>query len=116
MANLDDILTRFQLTHAEVTMWVEEGWVEPDREGDGFVFGEEDVARIGLIVDLRRDLEIDESAMPVVLSLLDQLHAARAALKRIAAAISELPPDLRDRLTAVLGEHGADSGDGDEGP
>src|SRR5574337_201829 len=105
MTSLDDILTRFDLTHAEVTMWVEEGWIEPDREGDDFIFDEEDVARIGLIVDLRRDLEIDESAMPVVLSLLDQLHAARAALKRITGAIAELPPDIRDRLSAILGDH-----------
>jgi chaperone modulatory protein CbpM len=114
MASLDDILTRFQLTHAEVTMWVEEGWIEPDREGDAFVFDEADVARIGLIVDLRRDLEIDESAMPVVLSLLDQLHAARAALKRITAAIAELPPEFRERLSAVLGEHATDSEESDE--
>lgn len=112
MANLDEILTRFELTREELTMWVEEGWIEPEREDASFVFDEADVARIGLIVDLRRDLEIDESAMPVVLSLLDQLHAARAALKRIAAAISELPPDLRERLTAVLGEHG-ESGETD---
>jgi chaperone modulatory protein CbpM len=105
MANLDDILGRFQLSRTEVTMWIEEGWIEPEPSGDTFVFDEADAARIGLILELRRDLEIDDSAIPVVLSLLDQLHAARAALQRIATAISELPPETRDRLTAVLGEH-----------
>jgi chaperone modulatory protein CbpM len=109
MTTLDDVLTRFQLTRTEVTMWIDEGWIEPGREGESLMFDEADIARIGLIVELRRDLEIDESAMPVVLSLLDQLHAARAALKRIAAAIAELPPETRDRLSAVLGEHGSES-------
>jgi chaperone modulatory protein CbpM len=93
------------LTRADVTTWIEEGWIEPHAEDDTYVFDESDTARIGLIVELRRDLEIDDSAIPVVLSLLDQLHAARSALKRITAAIADLPPDARDRLTAVLGEH-----------
>jgi chaperone modulatory protein CbpM len=105
MATFDDILARFQLSRADITMWIEEGWIEPQREGEAFVFDDADAARVGLIVELRRDLEIDESAMPVVLSLLDQLHAARAALKRITSAIAELPPETRDRLSALLGEH-----------
>jgi chaperone modulatory protein CbpM len=105
MATFDEILVRFELTRTDVTMWIEEGWVEPQREGETYVFDDADATRIGLIVDLRRDLEIDESAMPVVLSLLDQLHAARAALKRITSALADLPPDIRERLSAVLGEH-----------
>lgn len=105
MSTLDDILGQFQLSRTEVTMWIDEGWIDPERSGDTFVFDEADTARVGLILELRRDLEIDESAIPVVLSLLDQLHAARAALKRIAAAVAELPPETRSRLTVVLGEH-----------
>lgn len=105
MATFDDILARFEVSRTDVTMWIEEGWIEPQRDGDAFVFDEADTARIGLIVELKRDLEIDDSAMPVVLSLLDQLHAARAALKRIASAVAELPPETRERLSMVLGEH-----------
>jgi chaperone modulatory protein CbpM len=105
MATLDDILSQFELSRADVTMWIEEGWIEPERKDDTFVFDEADTARVGLILEFKRDLEIDDSAIPVVLSLLDQLHAARAALTRIAAAVAELPPETRDRLTIVLGEH-----------
>ena len=113
MATLEEIVTRFEITQTEISMWIEEGWVEPQREGTSFVFDESDTARVGLILELKRDLEIDESAMPVVLSLLDQLHAARAALKRITGAIGELPPDIRDRLSAILGDHAIID---DEGP
>ncbi len=109
MTTFDEILTRFELSRGDVTMWIEEGWIEPRAEGDTYVFDETDTARIGLIIELRRDLEIDDSAIPVVLSLLDQLHAARAALKHIAAAIAELPPETRDHLTAILGEHASPS-------
>jgi chaperone modulatory protein CbpM len=111
MATFDEILTQFDITRAEVTTWIDEGWIEPKAEDETYVFDESDAARIGLIVELRRDLEIDDSAIPVVLSLLDQLHAARTALKRIAAAIADLPPESRDRLTAVLGEHASQDAD-----
>lgn len=111
MASLDDILGQFHITSADVTMWIEEGWIEPERTDDTFVFDDSDTARVGLILELKRDLEIDESAISVVLSLLDQLHAARAALKRVAAAVAELPPETRDRLTIVLGEHALSDGD-----
>jgi chaperone modulatory protein CbpM len=111
MATFDEIITRFEITRADVTSWIEEGLIEPKGEADTYDFDETDTARIGLIVELRRDLEIDDSAIPVVLSLLDQLHAARAALKRIAAAIAELPPETRERLTAVLGEHASHDAD-----
>ena len=48
------------------------------------VFHEIDVARVRLIHDLRHDMDIGEDAIPLVLSLLDQVY------------------DLRSRMNAVL--------------
>ena len=61
-------------------LWVAQEWVRPRRQGGAFLFEEIDVARVRLIVELRDELEVGESAIPVVLSLLDQLHALRAEL------------------------------------
>lgn len=63
-------------------LWVAQDWVRPRRQAGILVFEEIDVARVRLIVELRDELEVGEPALPVVLSLLDQLHAAQAELRR----------------------------------
>jgi chaperone modulatory protein CbpM len=69
----------------ELQDWIARRWVRPEEAEAGYVFEEIDVARIRLIHLLRHDLQIAPSALPVVLSLLDQLHEAHrqlAALRR----------------------------------
>jgi chaperone modulatory protein CbpM len=92
------------LQAAELERWVRESWVRPESSGSTYVFHEIDVARVRLIVELRRDLEIDEAAMPVVLNLLDQLYALRRRMKAARDAIESLPPDLRAAIAQRLGE------------
>ena len=75
----------------QVTVWVERRWVRPVRSGEELSFDDADLARLRMIVDFHRDLEIDDEAMPVVLDLIDQLHAARVQLRRTLQAIAELP-------------------------
>jgi chaperone modulatory protein CbpM len=101
-------------TH-ELERWIVERWVLPDGSEGGYVFHEVDVARVRLIVELRRDLAIDDEAMPLVLSLLDQVYALRRRLKGIAGALAALPPELRAAIEARLGEAGLDPL-ADEGP
>jgi chaperone modulatory protein CbpM len=69
------------LSQVELVHWVEQGWVIPDAEGTAYVFREIDVARVRLIHDLRRDMDLGEDAVPLVLSLLDQIYELRSQLK-----------------------------------
>ena len=73
-----------------VEYWVQQDWVRPRRQGGAYVFEEIDVARVQLIVELRDELAVDDGAIPVVLSLLDQLHATRAEMRRLR---ERLPPE-----------------------
>ncbi|HUB96690.1 MAG TPA: chaperone modulator CbpM, partial [Stellaceae bacterium] len=68
----------------ELERWIVERWVLPEEGDGGYVFHEIDVARVRLIVELRRDLAIDDEAMPVVLGLLDQVYALRRRMRGIA--------------------------------
>lgn len=79
--------------------WVELGWIIPGHpmETEGG-FDDADVARVRLICDLVYDLEVGEESVPVILSLLDQLHDARRTLRALAAAIDEEPEPIRLRL------------------
>jgi chaperone modulatory protein CbpM len=64
----------------ELEEWIARRWVRPVEDEAGVRFEEIDVARVRLIQVLRHEMELDDGAVPVVLSLLDQLHAARREL------------------------------------
>ncbi len=94
------------VAEAEITRWVELTWLRPDGSPGRWVFHEVDIARVRLIAELR-ELRMDEEAMPVVLSLLDQLHAARRRMRLLQQAVDEAAPDaVRDRLRTLLGDAG----------
>jgi chaperone modulatory protein CbpM len=101
MIAFEAVLTQIQGLDAFVLeRWIEARWVLPERVADTYVFHEIDVARVHLIVELTRDMMIDEEAMPVVLNLLDQVYALRKRLTSLARAIDALPPDLQTRVRA----------------
>lgn len=88
MIGIEGVLVHVRgLGEAELRAWIEEGWVRPQRRGDELVFEEIDLARCRLILELREELEVNEAAMPVVLQLLDRLHATRRQLRRLAEAL-----------------------------
>ena len=89
--------------------WVARGWVRADGAApEDWRFAEIDVARIRLIRDLRLAMAVEEETMPLVLSLVDQVHVLRRRLHVIAtsldgaASLDGQPPDLRDAVFAAL--------------
>jgi len=74
----DILVARFPgLELGQLQEWIAEGML---RAEPGPSFTEIDVARIALIMELRDALALDDAALPVVLSLLDQLYALRREL------------------------------------
>jgi chaperone modulatory protein CbpM len=93
------------LTHEDLRRWIDNAWVRPDGEPGQYRFHEIDVARLRLIVELRDDLGVDETALPVVLSLLDQLYETRRQMRRLCGVIETVvPEDLRGRLLDNLSD------------
>jgi chaperone modulatory protein CbpM len=82
-------------------VWIAQEWVRPRRQAGEPVFEEIDVARVRLIVELRDQLDVGEPAIPVVLSLLDQLHATRARMRHLVEALEGA--DAEARVSEVLG-------------
>ncbi len=91
------------LRREDVERWIGEAWIKPDGEPDHYVFREIDVARVRLIVELREHLRLDEEALPVVLSLMDQLYEERRRLRRIRDALAIVPEEARGVLARELG-------------
>lgn len=70
------------LERGEIAVYIENQWIQPcERQGIEIRFDDEDVARIHLIEELRRDFEINDEAIPLVLHLIDQIHALRSRLR-----------------------------------
>ena len=86
----------------EITTWVERGWVQPETGDAGWVFHEIDVARVRLIRELRHDLDLDEDVLPVVLSLMDQVHELRRTLKGVLSVVGRQPAGVQQAILAVL--------------
>ena len=90
------------LDEAELNRWVSAAWVHARGHAGAWEFEAVDVARIRLIHTLRTEMEVNEPAIPVVLSLLDQLYELRRNATRLNAALAELPPTARSLILQKL--------------
>jgi chaperone modulatory protein CbpM len=94
------------LDEAELVRWIELRWVRAEPAHGGYLFREVDVARVRLILEIRRDFAVDEETVPVLLALLDQLYRARRQLGALSGVVAAQPADIRDRILAALREAG----------
>ena len=99
---LQQVLVEAQLSDGELTAWIEQRWVLPTQENGDYIFDDADVARVHFICELRRDLQVNEEAIPVVLSLLDQVYALRRTLGELTDAINDVSEDARAQIADRL--------------
>ncbi|MCC6717376.1 MAG: hypothetical protein IT555_05790 [Acetobacteraceae bacterium] len=105
MMHLAAVIALFDnLTEAELTAWVARSWVSPAEAGGAPVFSEIDIARIRLIYDLHHTMAVPDDSLPLVLSLLDQVHTLRATLAALAEALQDQPPEIQAMVRNAL-EH-----------
>jgi len=82
--------------------WIDLGWVLPHQDDEDLHFDSADVARVRLICELHYELRIEEDSMTVVLSLMDQLYAARRALGALTSAVAAQPEGVRKDIAAAV--------------
>lgn len=107
MIGIETLVVTIQgLDRGEVEHWIEQDWLRPGRgPGDpgDWRFDDIDIARLHLIHALRHELHVEEDALPVVLSLLDQLYDTRRRLRRLCDAVEgNAAPELRQAVLAAL--------------
>jgi chaperone modulatory protein CbpM len=105
MIGIEVLITQFSgLDRADLERWIARAWVRPEGDPGHYVFREIDVARVRLIRELRDDLQVNEEALPVVLSLLDQLYDQRRRMRELSAALDlHAPEEIRRLLARHLG-------------
>ena len=100
MMRFEMVVAEFpDLDAPELTDWIARGWVVPQGSSRAdWAFAEIDVARVRLIRDLRLRMELQEDALTVILSLLDQVYGLRGALHAMVRALEDQPPAVRQAV------------------
>ena len=99
-----DALTAERLTHFERLRIV-----SPVNTCEGPRYHALDVRRITLLCELTDDFEVNEDALVIIVSLLDQLHGAHSRLDQMVRAIKDEPAEIKLRLSQRL--HGFSGSD-----
>lgn len=98
MREPDVLKTISGVRRVELRRWVARGWVAPERRDGDYWFREIDIARVQLVVQIRRDMAVSEDGVPTVLSLIDQVYGLRNELRRVGQAIEAQPDAVRKAI------------------
>ncbi|MDQ0559727.1 chaperone modulatory protein CbpM [Rhizobium mesoamericanum] len=85
-------------------VWVEQGWLLPQTRDGARDFCEADVARAQLILDLTRDMGVNDAGVDLIMDLIDQIHGLRATLREMLAAMKEQDAEVKRRILGKLDE------------
>jgi chaperone modulatory protein CbpM len=103
MIVFEELLSRVAgLDRRELIRWVENRWVLPERREQTWIFHEIDVARVELILEIRREFSIEDEALSLVLGLLDQVYDLRRQLGRLCDALAAQPPEIQAAIKRRL--------------
>ncbi len=95
----DEVVTAVaRLTRTQLISFVESRVVTPVQSERGALYRPMDLARIELLCELSEQFDLDEDALGVVISLIDQLHGVRAELRAVLDAIAREPAEVGERV------------------
>ena len=108
MIRFEAVVEQFpELAAPDLTDWIARGWVQPEGASDAeWAFSDIDVARVRLIFELRIRMAVDVDALPLVLSLLDQIYILRGTLQAMVHALDDQPAPVRTAVLAALNARG----------
>jgi chaperone modulatory protein CbpM len=100
MIRESELITHFTYLERQVLLtWIEDGVVAPQRDDEGYLFDAIDEARVALACDLHYRMGLEHASLPVILSLIDQLHDARHHLRALTQAVAEQPEGVRQQIS-----------------
>lgn len=107
-AEIIDAIAR--LTRSRLESFVELEIVSPLHTDGGFVYRQIDLVRLELLCELSEDFDLEDDALCMIISLIDQLHDARGELRTLLAAIVSEPDEVQMRIGEALRNGVSDRG------
>jgi chaperone modulatory protein CbpM len=112
MIRESELIAQFTYLERRVLLsWIEEGVIAPHRDETGYLFDRLDESRVALACDLHYRMGLEHASLPVILSLIDQLHVARRHLRALTRAVSEQPDAVQQEITRRMAGGGVSRGD-----
>jgi chaperone modulatory protein CbpM len=100
MIRESQLIAQFTYLERQVLLtWIDEGVIEPQRDDLGYLFDPVDEARVALACDLHYRMGLEHASLPVILSLIDQLHDARHHLRTLTRAVAEQSEAVQQEIT-----------------
>jgi len=100
MIRENELIAQFEYLERQVLLtWIEEGVVAPHRDEEGYLFDRIDESRVALACDLHYRMGLEHASLPVILSLIDQLHDSRHRLRALTRAVAEQPEAVQQEIT-----------------
>lgn len=91
-----------ELTRPRLVSFVKLRIVQPVQSETGALYRDVDIARLRLLVDLTESYRLDDDALVMVMSLVDQVNSLRGDMESLMLALSEEAPEVRARLRALI--------------
>jgi chaperone modulatory protein CbpM len=103
MIRESELIQRFTCLERRVLIaWIEEGVIAPHRDDQGYLFDQIDESRVALACDLHYRMGLEHASLPVILSLIDQLHDARHLLRTLSHALAGQPETVQQEIARRL--------------
>lgn len=100
------------LEHQVLVTWIDDGVITPHRDEQGYLFDRIDEARVALCCDLHYRMGLEHASLPVILSLIDQLHDARHHLRALTHAVAHQSDAVQQAITRHMENTQATFSDG----
>ena len=93
-----------EISREQLESYIRSGVVQPVQSQAGPRFRDLDIARLRLVADLSEGYHLDDEALTLVLSLVDQLHGLHGDMRAILDAVAREPVETRARLKTAIRE------------
>lgn len=97
-----DFVVRARIDEDALASWIDAGWLRPVGQENARQFGEIDLARAEFIVELDRDLGLNDEGISVALDLIDQIHGVRRVLRELLEAVRAQPEATQSTIFAAV--------------
>lgn len=95
-----DLIAQFTVLERSVLLtWIDDGVIAPHRDEIGYLFDRIDQARVALACDLHYRMGLEHASLPIILSLIDQLHDTRHHLRALTRAVAEQSDTVQQAIT-----------------
>lgn len=98
----DELLGCLQsVSRTRLRTWLREGVVRPRRQGGHAVYDDTDRARLELVAMLSNDFDVQDDALSIFVTYVDQVHTLRRDMLRLVRAIERQPMTVRQAIIDV---------------